>query len=162
MLKKQTSVPKSGHTPETVPAVEVTCDQDGLSEGKRCSVCGYEIEKQKVTARATGHKFNGSTCAYCGELKWYVEMTITPDHYEGNSMVVYIYYTIDGYDDQATETFEIWAYIDDYADYVTLTGKSVGSSGTLEISLDEYSGLTLYLVAYASDGEMVGASYKTF
>ena len=42
------------HTVEVIPAVSATCTEDGLTSGKKCSVCGYIIEKQQVV-KATGH-----------------------------------------------------------------------------------------------------------
>ena len=44
------------HTPEKTSSVEPTCTQNGLSEGKRCSVCGEILEGQK-TIPMTGHHF---------------------------------------------------------------------------------------------------------
>ena len=37
------------HTPVTDPAVELTCTQDGYTEGSHCSVCGYIITAQIKT-----------------------------------------------------------------------------------------------------------------
>ena len=49
-----TVVAAKGHTPETVPGKEATCTQAGLTEGKKCSVCGAVIEAQEEIA-AKGH-----------------------------------------------------------------------------------------------------------
>ena len=37
-----------GHTEETIPGTEPTFDASGLTEGKRCSVCGEILEAQKT------------------------------------------------------------------------------------------------------------------
>ncbi len=42
------------HTEEVIPGKEATCMQAGLTEGKKCSVCG-EILVQQETIPATGH-----------------------------------------------------------------------------------------------------------
>lgn len=40
--------PSLGHTPVVVPSVSVTCMQDGLTEGTKCSVCDAVITAQVV------------------------------------------------------------------------------------------------------------------
>ena len=42
------------HTLETLPSKAATCTETGLTEGKKCSVCGEIIEAQEVTP-ALGH-----------------------------------------------------------------------------------------------------------
>ena len=41
--------PCKGHKPKTIPAVAATCTTTGLTAGKKCSVCGVILEKQKDT-----------------------------------------------------------------------------------------------------------------
>ena len=43
----------AGHTPETIPAVDATWNQDGLTEGVKCSVCDKILTAQEVIP-ATG------------------------------------------------------------------------------------------------------------
>ncbi|MBQ8746651.1 MAG: phosphodiester glycosidase family protein, partial [Clostridia bacterium] len=72
-----------GHVEETVPAVAPTCTATGLTEGKRCSVCGEIIVAQEEVA-ALGHTevidaavaptctetglTEGKHCSVCGEV----------------------------------------------------------------------------------------------
>jgi hypothetical protein len=49
-------VPALGHTEETIPAVAATCTETGLTEGKKCSVCGEILVAQEEIA-AKGHSF---------------------------------------------------------------------------------------------------------
>ena len=55
-----------GHTEEVIPAVAPTCTETGLTEGKKCSVCG-EITVQQQVVDALGHDFAEGTCTRCGE-----------------------------------------------------------------------------------------------
>ncbi len=41
-------IPAKGHTEVTIPAVEATCKSTGLTEGKKCSVCGEVLTRQEV------------------------------------------------------------------------------------------------------------------
>ena len=34
------TIPATGHTEETIPAVDATCTASGLTAGKKCTVCG--------------------------------------------------------------------------------------------------------------------------
>ena len=49
-----TTVDKLAHTEETVPAKAASCTETGLTEGKKCSVCGEILSAQTETA-ALGH-----------------------------------------------------------------------------------------------------------
>ena len=54
-LSRETVVVSAlGHTEEIVPAVEATCTETGLTEGKKCTVCGDTLVEQEVVA-ALGH-----------------------------------------------------------------------------------------------------------
>ena len=71
------------HTEEIIPGVEPTCTQTGLTEGKKCSVCGEILAEQKVIP-ALGHfeeilsgveptktetgLTEGVKCSVCGEI----------------------------------------------------------------------------------------------
>ena len=56
------------HTEEVLPAVAATCTTDGLTEGKRCSVCQTVTVKQE-TLLATGHAevVDAAVAATCTE-----------------------------------------------------------------------------------------------
>jgi len=72
-----------GHTEEVIPAVAATCTATGLTEGKKCSVCGEILVAQAVveklphteesipavaaTCTATGLT-EGKKCSVCGEI----------------------------------------------------------------------------------------------
>ena len=45
-----------GHTPETVPGKDATCDETGLTEGEKCSVCDEVLTEQEEIP-ALGHKY---------------------------------------------------------------------------------------------------------
>ena len=54
------------HTEETMPAVEPTCTETGLTEGVRCTECG-EILVPQETVAALGHTTDSGTCERCGQ-----------------------------------------------------------------------------------------------
>lgn len=54
---------------EVVPAKEATCTEDGMLEGKKCSVCGDVLQGQQGV-HALGHvpsEEDPTVCAHCGE-----------------------------------------------------------------------------------------------
>lgn len=73
----------SSHRFVDVPAVKATCTKNGLTKGKKCSVCGFVLKKQEKV-KATGHKpvvvpavkattertglTKGKKCKTCGKI----------------------------------------------------------------------------------------------
>ena len=55
----------NGHTEEKLAAKAPTCTEPGLTEGKKCSVCGDVLTAQ-AEINATGHTFVEGVC-HCGE-----------------------------------------------------------------------------------------------
>ena len=71
---ENTVIPTTGHTEVIDKAVEATCTETGLTEGRHCSVCNAILQKQKVVP-AKGHAYGPDatctepqTCAVCGEM----------------------------------------------------------------------------------------------
>ena len=62
--RETVTVAALGHTEEVIPAVAATCTEDGLTEGKQCSVCGEILVAQEVIP-ATGHAWKGTGCENC-------------------------------------------------------------------------------------------------
>ncbi|MBQ8747853.1 MAG: hypothetical protein IJZ08_08320, partial [Clostridia bacterium] len=50
------------HTEETIPAVEATCTTTGLTEGKKCSECGYVTVAQEIVAVLPHTPGDAATC----------------------------------------------------------------------------------------------------
>ncbi len=79
----ETECKNENHPPKITPAVDPTCTKDGLTEGKKCSICGEILEEQLVVS-ALGHKEEklaavaptctkdglkeGKKCSVCGEI----------------------------------------------------------------------------------------------
>ena len=78
---KEVTLSQTGHTEEILEAVEATCTKTGLTEGKKCSVCGEILVKQEIVEKtahteeileaveATCTKTGltaGSKCSVCG------------------------------------------------------------------------------------------------
>ena len=53
-MTKTDVVPTLAHTPVAVAGKEATCTETGLTEGKKCSVCGKVIVAQEIIP-AKGH-----------------------------------------------------------------------------------------------------------
>ncbi len=77
------NIPALGHTEEIIPAIAATCTETGLTEGKKCSVCGEVLVAQAVidktshkptmvgekAATATQDGYTGDTvCTTCGMM----------------------------------------------------------------------------------------------
>ena len=45
---REEEIPASGHAEETLPSKAATCTEDGLTEGKQCSVCGEILVAQEI------------------------------------------------------------------------------------------------------------------
>jgi hypothetical protein len=58
------SVGACNHIMVTDNGKQPTCDVDGLTEGKHCSICEQIIVKQEII-KATGHNFVNNVCSVC-------------------------------------------------------------------------------------------------
>ena len=81
--KEDTVIKATGHKAEKIAGKAVSCTEDGLTEGSKCSVCGEVLKKQEII-KATGHKAEkiagkaatytesglteGSKCSICGTV----------------------------------------------------------------------------------------------
>lgn len=70
------TVVSGGHVATTVPAVAPTCEENGLTEGTKCAVCGAVLEAQEVVP-ALGHSWDDGVVKPNGYLKKYVLYTCT-------------------------------------------------------------------------------------
>ena len=60
---------RADHTPEVVKGTESTCTKKGLNDGKVCSVCGKELEKQTEKDFAPHEWDENNYCKNCGADK---------------------------------------------------------------------------------------------
>ena len=61
LTAEEVVIEKLSHTPEPIPAVPATCEQDGLTAGSKCSVCQEVITPQAATP-ALGHDWQPAAC----------------------------------------------------------------------------------------------------
>ncbi len=96
-------IPANGHTEEIIPAQDATCTEDGLTEGKKCSICGEILVEQKVIS-ALGHNYDDGV------------VTAEPTCTETGVMT----YTClrDGCDHNFTEEIPAKGHIDEDDDYI--------------------------------------------
>ena len=117
-----------GHSEETIPCKDATCTETGLTEGKKCSVCGEILVEQEViavlnhseeilpgknaTCTETGLT-EGKKCSVCGEILVAQEVIAVLGHrYE--TVVTAPTCTEQGY---TTYTCACgYSYVDDYVD----------------------------------------------
>jgi hypothetical protein len=66
LARETVTINALGHMEEVIPAVEPTCTETGLTEGKKCSVCGEILVAQEVIP-ALGHDFVNGECSRCDE-----------------------------------------------------------------------------------------------
>lgn len=82
---KTEAIKALGHKEEIIPGKAATCKDTGLTEGKKCSVCGEILEEQKVISVSKEHTWDAGTivkkatctekgeirytCTVCGEVK---------------------------------------------------------------------------------------------
>ena len=62
--KETSAIKPTGHTEETLPAVDATCTTTGLTEGTKCSVCGTVIVAQQVVG-TINHNYVDGKCTVC-------------------------------------------------------------------------------------------------
>ncbi len=106
----ETVIPANGHTEETVEGKDATCTETGLTDGKKCTVCGETtVEQEEIPAK--GHTeetvegkdatctetglTEGKKCSVCGETTVEQEEIPTKGHTEE---------TVEGKDATCTET----------------------------------------------------------
>ncbi len=73
------TAPAKGHTEETIPAVAPTCKDTGLTEGKKCSVCGEILKAQETVEKTTEHTYDDAkdaTCNVCGFEREIAKMVV--------------------------------------------------------------------------------------
>jgi uncharacterized repeat protein (TIGR02543 family) len=91
VIDSQDKIPALGHKDEIIPEVAPDCVNSGLTEGKKCSVCGETLVAQ-TTVPALGHTeetipavapdcvnsglTEGKKCSVCGEI--FVAQTTVP------------------------------------------------------------------------------------
>ncbi len=56
------------HTPVIDKGYAATCDDDGLTDGARCSVCGAVITARKIIP-AVGHNYESGICSVCEDVE---------------------------------------------------------------------------------------------
>ncbi len=67
-LSRETkTVAKLAHTEVAIAGKAATCTEKGLTEGKKCSVCG-EVTLAQTEVVAKGHSFSEGTCGTCGAV----------------------------------------------------------------------------------------------
>ena len=59
------TIPTAAHKETTIPGKAATCTEAGLTDGKKCSVCGT-ITLEQTIIDAKGHSMSGDTCTVCG------------------------------------------------------------------------------------------------
>ena len=68
---EKTTLPATGHTEETVAGKDATCIEAGLTEGKKCTVCGETlVAQEEIPANGHSNGADGITCTVCGKVNY--------------------------------------------------------------------------------------------
>lgn len=73
---KDEAVTAVGHTEEIIPGKPATCAESGLTDGKKCSVCGVILEEQQIIPVLTEHSWDegkvleDATCTEDGKIEY--------------------------------------------------------------------------------------------
>ena len=161
--QRYTPIFAKGHTEETIPGYAPSCDETGLTNGSKCTVCGVITEEQKeIPAEHTAEEVPGraptctvpgltpgSVCSVCGEvLTAQVEIPVAAHNY------------VDG-------KCECGAYSDDYTGpktYVLDAGLLANKDKVEEEGLDSivYAGLDDFFAIYLAKKTKIEDNSKTF
>ena len=63
---------------ETLSGREPTCTENGLTDGKKCKICG-EITQAQETVPAVGHKYENGECTVCGHINYIINDGVSAD-----------------------------------------------------------------------------------
>jgi hypothetical protein len=74
LSRVHTEVSALGHTEETVPGKDATCTETGLTDGKKCTVCGT-VTVEQTTVPALGHQYDETMILPDCETKGYTIYT---------------------------------------------------------------------------------------
>lgn len=98
---KTDEVPAKGHTEVVVEGKPATCTEDGLTDGKKCSVCNtVTVPQQTITA---GHKYENGKCTVCGERDPAVKFTEELTYAEIKDGETTVAYAVSGISDDTVE-----------------------------------------------------------
>lgn len=136
------------HNQETIiPAVSPTCTKDGLTEGKKCSICG-EVTVAQELVPATGHHFDENGECVCGEkIEVYIP-TIDLTKPAENVMVGTV---SDGKDLLANEVSTI---VNDVIEGNDITVISEATLSNLQEALKDESVITSEIVISSEESEI--------
>ena len=112
----------TGHNEATLNAVAATCTSTGLTEGKKCSVCGEILVAQQEIAKEN-HTYDNdkdATCNVCGDVR---EIEIH-NHSYTSKITTYATCTTTG-----TRTYTC-SCGDSYTEEIKATGKHTGGTAT--------------------------------
>ena len=122
LSRVKTTVPKLGHKEETIPAKAPDCENTGLSEGKKCTVCGKTTVEQE-TLPELGHT-NGNPV---------IENNVDPDCVNDGSYDTVIYCSVCSAElSRIPETVSALGHTEGEAKTENLVGATCGTEGSYD------------------------------
>ena len=64
------TIPATGHTETTISGTAATCQATGLTDGKKCSVCGATTKAQETIAKVSHNYTKSTSCSNIKQCQW--------------------------------------------------------------------------------------------
>ena len=154
-------IPAKGHTEEIVPAVPATCTETGLTEGKKCSVCGtITVEQTIIPLLPHTDENNDAICDVCGQSMSDILPGETKTIQITANEITYLKFipTVSGtYTFQSNSSSDTYGYLYDESKNQITSNDDGGENSNFKIEYELTAGTVYYWGARYYDAENSGS-----